>query len=70
MDPKIEALIMSLNDFAEAAMALERAWNEADEKDSDALAEGYPFPHSFDEETFDIVTWCQVAVSKLSTNAG
>ena len=65
MDSKIQALILSLNDFAEAAMDLERTWLDASEAAGDAM-DGSPFARSFEEETFEIVTWCRKAASKLS----
>ena len=61
---------LSLNDFAEAAMALERTWTaERDVAAHDDANEGYPFALSFEEETFEIVTWCRKAVSKISARA-
>ena len=65
MDPKVEALVLALNDFARAAMALERAWQEADDLTGDAM-DGYPLPNSFEEATHDIVTWCRDAASTLT----
>lgn len=66
MGPKIEDLIMALDDFAEAAMSLERAWQEAGDLADDAM-DGYPFPRCFEETTYDVVQWCKGAVAKLST---
>ncbi len=65
MDPKVEALVLALNDFAEAALSLDRAWVDAADL-GDAAAEGYPFSNSFEEVTYDIVQWCRNAVATLS----
>jgi hypothetical protein len=65
MNPKIEALIEALGDFSEAAMALERAWLDARDEAEEAMA-GYPFARAFEEETFEIVTWCRKASAKLA----
>ena len=65
MDPKVEALVLALNDFARAALALERAWQEADDLTGDAM-DGYPLPNAFEEATHDIVKWCRDAAATLS----
>jgi hypothetical protein len=59
-------LILALNDFAQAATALVEAWERATDSVSDALREGYPLSRSFDEETFEIVTWCRKASATLT----
>ncbi len=65
MDPKVEALVLALDDFARSALALARAWQEADDLTGDAM-DGYPLPNSFEEATYDIVTWCRDAASTLT----
>ena len=65
MDPKVEALVLALDDFARAALALEQAWQEADDLTGDAM-DGYPLPNAFEEATYDIVTWCRDAAATLS----
>ena len=65
MDPKIEALVMTLDDFAEAALSLAVAWEHAEDL-GDAAAEGYPFPNSFEEVTYAILRWTEKAREKLS----
>ena len=62
MDPKVEALVLALNDFARAGLALEQAWQEADDLTGDAL-DGYPLQNAFEEATHDIVTWCRDAAA-------
>jgi hypothetical protein len=64
-DEKRVALISALDDFAGAAMALDRAWLEAMDVTGDAM-EGYPFQDSFDELTCGIVRWCRSCTAKLS----
>jgi hypothetical protein len=64
-ESKIEALIIALNDFAEAALALESSWQEAMDLIGDEMG-GYPFPHSFEDVTYETVRWCKNAVEKLA----
>ena len=64
MDAKIEAVVMALDDFAEAASSLLQAWEEASDW-VDAAAEGYPFPDSFEDVTYGIVKWRQAVRERL-----
>jgi hypothetical protein len=63
-DQRIADLIMALDDFKEAALALHKAW-EAMDLAGDAM-EGCPFQHSFENVTYDIVQWCSSCTAKLS----
>jgi hypothetical protein len=65
-DPRVADFVTALDDFAEAAWALDKAWEIASESVDDA-ADGYPFPNSFEEVAYSIWIWSREAIEKLTT---
>jgi hypothetical protein len=69
MDPKIEAFVMALNDFVEAALILGEEMERASDELGDCCAQGYPFPNSFDEVAYSIRLWAERVRKRLTQAA-
>jgi hypothetical protein len=68
MDPKLEAFVTALDDFAAAAAALAERWEMASDG-ADVPVEGYPFPDSFDEVAYAIRRWSEATRESLSARS-